>query len=130
MSAPAEKHLEMIQAVVSRLSSNSFAYKGWTVTVAAGLIAFLVGKESRLLPAGLYPIIAFWFLDSHSLSLERAFRRLYDASRLGRSDAYSMSIQPYRKPIRDQINSMLSLTQLTFYLSTGVCVYIIQELHK
>lgn len=32
-------HLEMIQAVITRMAGNSFARKGWAVTLVAGLFA-------------------------------------------------------------------------------------------
>jgi hypothetical protein len=34
------KHLEFVQAVISRLATNSFLFKGWAITLAAGLSAF------------------------------------------------------------------------------------------
>ena len=32
-------HLQMIQGVISRMASNSFALKGWAVTLVAGIFA-------------------------------------------------------------------------------------------
>jgi len=29
------KHLEMIQAVIARMATNSFMFKGWAVTLVA-----------------------------------------------------------------------------------------------
>jgi len=112
----------MIQAVISRLANNSYAYKGWAITVAAGLVAFLAAKHGNLILASLYPICAFWFLDAHSLALERSFRRLYDDARKGEVEEYSMSIDEIRRPFIDQIDAMLSITMLIFYLSAGVFV--------
>lgn len=39
------KHLEMIQNVISRMARNSFALKGWAVTLIAGIFA-LAGKDT------------------------------------------------------------------------------------
>lgn len=33
------KHLEMIQGIINRMASNSFALKGWSVTLVAGIFA-------------------------------------------------------------------------------------------
>ena len=33
------KHLDMVQAIIARLSTNSFALRGWSVTLIAGLFA-------------------------------------------------------------------------------------------
>ena len=117
-----EKHLEFIQAVVNRLAANSFAYKGWAITVTAGLVAFLSQGRAEFLPAAAYPIIAFWYLDSHQLALERAYRKLYDAAREGDIDIYAMGLAGYRRPLRDQIDAMLSAVGLVFYGSAAVFV--------
>ena len=39
------KHMEMIQGVINRMASNSFALKGWTVTLVAGIFA-LASKDA------------------------------------------------------------------------------------
>ena len=126
MSAP-EKHLELIQAVISRLAGNSYAYKGWAITVAAGLVALLADKHPNLLAAALYPLAGFWFLDGHSLALERAFRRLYENALEGKASPYSMSLSGIRRPIIDQINAMLSGSLLTFYASSLIFVLVIER---
>lgn len=118
-------HLQMIQAAITRLATNSYAYKGWAVTITAALVAFLIGKNTGALIAGLYPILAFWGLDAYNLSLERAFRRLYDAAREDGVPVYSMNIAPFRKPFADQVAAMLSTSMLLFYVSAIVCVCVI-----
>jgi hypothetical protein len=76
------KHLEMIQAVVARLASNSFLIKGWAVTVSGAFLGFAIGnKEWALAVAGLLPILLFWWLDGYFLRAERMFRDLHDAVR-------------------------------------------------
>ena len=42
------RHLELIQGVVNRLSSNSFMLKGWAVTLVAGIFV-LAGKDTEKL---------------------------------------------------------------------------------
>jgi len=94
------KHLEMIQGVVNRLAGNSFAMKGWSVTLVSALIAIAVDKsDGRFAFAALLPATAFWILDGYFLWQERLFRKLYDAVRLGQrknpEDAFSMNVAPY-----------------------------------
>jgi hypothetical protein len=88
------KHLELIQSVISRLASNSFALKGWSVTVTAALLA-LAAKESNLGfgVVAFYPAVAFWGLDAYYLRQERRFRALYDAVRLGQTES-SFTMDP------------------------------------
>jgi hypothetical protein len=40
------KHLEFIQGVISRMASNLFLLKGWTITLIAALFA-LAAKDSK-----------------------------------------------------------------------------------
>src|SRR2546428_5572109 len=76
------KHLEMIQAVVSRLAGNSFSIKGWSITLVSALFA-LAAKDAnaRYAALALLPALCFWGLDAYYLRQERLFRKLYDAVR-------------------------------------------------
>lgn len=79
------KHMEMIQAVITRLAGNSFLVKGWAVTIATALLGFAVSRnESRLAWIALAPVLLFWWLDAYYLYAERLFRGLYEQVR--RSD--------------------------------------------
>ena len=73
------KHLELVQGVINRLSTNSFLLKGWSVVLVSALFALSV-PESR--PAFAYlayiPAIVFWGLDGYFLKQERLFRKLYE----------------------------------------------------
>ena len=62
------KHLEMIQGVINRLSTNSFLLKGWSVVLVAALFA-LAAPESRAAFVYLAYISAFvlWGLDGYFL---------------------------------------------------------------
>jgi hypothetical protein len=76
------KHLELIQAVISRLGSNGFLVKGWALTVAGIFFGFTVGSRNwQLGVASILPTIFFWGLDAYFLRAERLFRRLYDRVR-------------------------------------------------
>jgi hypothetical protein len=72
------KHLEFIQGAISRMAQNSFLFKGWAITVAAGLSAF-GGATSRdgLLAVALASTLMFWCLDGYYLWLERGFIALH-----------------------------------------------------
>lgn len=38
-------HLEMIQNVITRMNSNSFLLKGWSITIFVGLFTFCKYKR-------------------------------------------------------------------------------------
>lgn len=73
------KHLEFIQAVISRMATNSFLFKGWAITIAAGLAAFAaVESRTALLVLALASTVMFWGLDGYYLWLERCFINLHN----------------------------------------------------
>ncbi|MBO5033167.1 MAG: hypothetical protein J6D08_15055 [Lachnospiraceae bacterium] len=77
MEEPKMRYLEMIQEVISRMANNSFALKGWTVTLTAGIFTLsgdAIGTNFWIL---FLPIIIFWGLDAFYLSKERSYRSLY-----------------------------------------------------
>jgi hypothetical protein len=98
MSADKAKHLEFVQSAISRMATNSFVLKGWTVTLVAALFA-LAAKDSnrRFALLALFPALTFWGLDAYYLRQERLFRNLYDklrglsAEEYEKADPFSMS---------------------------------------
>lgn len=79
MSDEKMKHLEFIQNIITRMNSNSFQIKGWTVTLVAALLAlFTYTGKNFLLLVCLLPAAVFWFLDAWYLCQERRFRALYN----------------------------------------------------
>ena len=82
MEASKVKHLEMIQGVVNRLAGNSFALKGWSVTLVSALLALAAaGGQVAFGVIAFLPAVAFWVLDGYFLRQERLYRRLYDSVR-------------------------------------------------
>ncbi len=73
------KHLELIQGVVNRLSTNSFLLKGWSVTLVSALFALSAGDSNPAFVFLAYiPAFVFWGLDGYYLWEEKKFRKLYD----------------------------------------------------
>lgn len=90
MTSPAElrlQHLQFIQDVINRLAQNSFAVKGWSITLSAGIFTFLLSQDptKQVHPIAylivIIPSVVFWLLDAYYLQQERLFRCLYDAAR-------------------------------------------------
>jgi hypothetical protein len=74
------KHLELIQAVITRMAGNSALIKGWSVTLSSALIGWAAANNAHIEYAalGLFPPVFFAVLDGFYLRQERLFRRLYD----------------------------------------------------
>lgn len=73
------KHLEFIQKVITRMNTNSFQIKGWSVTIVSAILAIYAStKDHYVILVGTFPTVIFWFLDTYYLTQERKFRGLYD----------------------------------------------------
>ena len=118
-------HLEMIQAVITRMASNSFALKGWAVTLVAGLFA-LSGKDANQFYylVTYIPIVVFWYLDAYYLCQERMYRNLYEKVRKLDEDKIDFSMNAAAKEFQTDkttvANCFLSKTILGFYLPLAV----------
>jgi hypothetical protein len=82
--APAESpaliaHLNMLQAVVTRLAGNSAQCKTWCVAIVSALFG-LAGatKSGRIAAAAIIPILVFGFVDAAYLANEKAYRDVYN----------------------------------------------------
>jgi len=71
-------YLQLLQEPISRMSSSSAIFKGFSAAILAGL-ASASFKEISIgaLFLGLLPIISFLFLDVYYLSLERKLKYRY-----------------------------------------------------
>lgn len=79
-----EKHLDYLQAIITRHNTNSFMLKGWTITLLSALLALSGAiKEPNITLIALMPIIIFWCLDAFYLSNERCFIDLFNCSSIG-----------------------------------------------
>ncbi|MFG0904925.1 hypothetical protein [Photobacterium damselae] len=73
------KHLEFIQAIITRMNTNSFQIKGWCITIVSALLAVYASNKNELFVLiAIAPTFIFWLLDSYYLSQERKFRGLYN----------------------------------------------------
>jgi len=120
------KHLEFVQTAINRMASNSFLLKGWTITLAGGLLV-LSFKEAdrRYLYISLMVIALFWMLDGYYLSLERNFIRLYNHVRqeTGATD-FSMSISAFSHKWA-WLRCTMSRTLLLFYGGLGAVTLVV-----
>jgi hypothetical protein len=74
------KHLEMIQAAVSRMASQCATLKNYCVTISVALAGFAITLQRPVVALlTLVPILSFAFLDARYVQLERRFRERFDA---------------------------------------------------
>ena len=112
------KHLELIQGVINRFSTNSFLLKGWSVVLVSALFA-LSANDSNIcfIFLAYIPVIVFWGLDGYFLSMERLYRKLYEMVRLkDESDVdFSMNAKILNTKKHPWISATLSKTLIPFH---------------
>ena len=125
------KHLELIQGIINRMSSNSFMLKGWAVSLVAGIFAIADKDADKMYFLVAYiPVIVFWFLDAYYLGQERLYRSLYDGVRKKKETEIDFSLNPdsiSKKDRTDFLSCLFSQTECGFYcplaiLCTGIII--------
>jgi hypothetical protein len=122
------KEIDLIQSCISRMASNSFLIKGWTISLI-GVVLALIDRQSLTLVTLLliFPVLSFWFLDAYFLRTERQYRELYKwvlDKRSINSHEYLYDLNPDR--FRDNVSNifkiMFSLTLGVFYGFQIFCI--------
>lgn len=109
------KHLEIIQAIIARISTNSFILKGWTITICAGLVAISATLTNQLSLTALFLLLIFWWLDGHFRSLEKKYRALYNDVRVLTHSDFNLDISSYRGWNYNIARCMISKSLLVFH---------------
>lgn len=123
------KHLELIQGVITRLATNSFQLKGWSVVLVSALFALAVpGSRAAFVYLAYIPAIVFWGLDGYFLWQERLYRALYDHVR-AQADAdidFSMDTSRFRGGRgRSWSEATLSRTLLAFHGVLILAIFVV-----
>ena len=128
MSENKVKHLEMIQGVINRLSTNSFLLKGWSVLLVSALVA-LGAKDSNphFVLLAYFPAFIFWALDGYFLRQERLFRALYDKVRAADEAKvdFSMDTSPVASKVPGRASVAWSSTLRAFHGTVTLTILVI-----
>ncbi|AKA68115.1 hypothetical protein [Clostridium scatologenes] len=132
MSEKKIKHLEMIEADITRMASNSFKLKSWSVTLVTGVFALSIKDNKLVYPFIAYiPVVFFWILDTYYLKLERQYRNLFDDVRERVENDIDFSMKILLKHNTKQttfINCFFSSTEVWFYFPCAVFVTVVVAL--
>lgn len=112
------KHLEILQAVISRMAKNSFLLKGWNVVLVSAIFALASTEcKSALVFLAYLPAAMFWLLDAYFLRQERLFRKLYDNVRATSENDidFSMDAAPFKTEVASWLRVAFSRTLLLFH---------------
>ena len=128
-SVAVQKHLQIMQDVISRMAENSRSCKVWCVTLVAAVLVLVARTgEPRHALIALVPTALLYLMDAYYLMLERGFRKSYDSfvdrlhvEQLATSDLYAV-IGCGSKVRRFLWALFLSLSVLPFYLVVVVTI--------
>lgn len=98
------KHLDYIQAVVTRQSAASASTKGWLLPIVTATFGFALTQNSWPLAAlGMVAVALFAYLDANYLRSEKQFRRLYNtvARSSRRVPMFTLDPVDAEEPLRD-----------------------------
>ena len=113
------KHLEMTQAVINRLGSNSFLLKVWSMTVIVTTMVLIARYDMQnpcIVLAVMFPVLGFWILDGYFLWQERLFRQVYDEVRVQSDTDFKMDVMKHMdKPKGSWLSAVFSVTLVIFY---------------
>lgn len=122
----------MILSIIQRMASNSFALKGWAVSLVAGIFILASNDTDKMYFLVAYvPVVVFWGLDAYYLLQERLFRSLYNKVRILKDEKIDFnmdtSLPEFYKNKNTYLNCLFSRTELWFYLplallSTGIII--------
>lgn len=127
-------HLQMLQNIIDRFSSNSFTLKGLCFTLMIGMLSFY--KESLLWSVISIINLIFWFLDSYYLRQERYYRVIYNAVCLFREEEIDFFMgskeandkYPYKKDSLIKVMFSISMLPYIIIFTIGV-IYLIIKLY-
>jgi hypothetical protein len=129
-SPSVQAHLQIIQAVISRMAGNSSSCKAWCITLVSAILVVIAdkGKPDYAFLA-LLPALLFFALDTYYLALEKAFRNSYNsfvsklhASGVSPHDLYV--VQPGGNTIRNHLKAVGSFSIWSFYSSLAILIAI------
>jgi len=127
------KHLEFIQNIITRMNSNSFLIKGWSITLISALFA-LAAKDANinyvLITYVVIPV--FWLLDGFFIATERQYRDLYNSVILKKEVDidFSLDASSFNKGRNTWLGGVFSKTLIPFYLISISTTLIIMFLIK
>ena len=125
-------HLQMLQNIINRFSSNSFTLKGLCFTLIIGMLSFY--KESLLWLVILIINLTFLFLDSYYLRQERYYRAIYNKVCLFDEENIDFFMgskeennkYPYKKDLLFKVMFSVSMLPYIIIFSIGVTYLIIK----
>ena len=133
-SPSVQAHLQIIQAVISRMAGNSSSCKTWCITLVSAILVVIADKgKPDYAYIALIPALLFYALDTYYLVLEKAFRNSYNsfvsklhADGVAPKDLYI--VNPSGKPWINLLQALRSFSIWGFYISLVIMIRITRQI--
>jgi hypothetical protein len=126
------KHLEMLQALITRMATYGVTFKSYCITVTTAVIGFAFTLHKPAVAAlALLPVIAFAIADANYLLVERRFRQVFDVVRAQSWDVMpTFEMNPNTVPDQTFSSAITSWSIVWFYtpLAIGVVLAVLGAL--
>ncbi len=111
------KHLELIQNIITRMNTNSFQIKGWSITITSALLALYASNNTAtFILIAIAPTLLFWLLDTYYLWQERKFRGVYnDVAELTQINTIRLFEMPIQKYVTGKYNYFRVMWSITIW---------------
>lgn len=116
-------YLTMIENVISRMTTNSFLIKGWTITMISAILTLAVSKKLnyKVYVIAVVVNIAFCFIDCFYLRTERLYRNMYNGvltlkNNLEQIAFFDLDAKKYKDKNTKPINVFISWPICPLYL--------------
>ena len=123
------KFLEFIQAIITRMNTNSFQTKAMCIAIISALFAiYATTQNPRIILIAFIPLVICCLLDSYYLWQERKFRALYGEAIKKNSKIKDFDLgafDNYHKGLLSYLNTFLSISIWLFYALLGVFSFIL-----
>jgi len=123
-STAVQSYLNILQAIINRMATNSANCKTWCVTLVSAILVIIADKgKADYIWITLIPVLLFFFLDAYYLGLERDFRSLYNTfirnihtGNVSVDEVFTISVDgSFTHTASLVASSMLSLSIFPFY---------------
>lgn len=113
------KHLDFIQATITRMSAASTTTKSWMMPVVTATYGYALTQNANSIAwLGVGATVLFAYLDANYLRAEHRFRRLYDAVAEGdlKVAAYSLNFTPFEAAVNSNRKNSKIRSWISKYL--------------
>lgn len=132
-SASVQAHLQILQAIIQRMATNSTSCKAWCITIVSAILVLIADKgKPNLALLAFLPTFLFLALDAYYLALEKAFRSSYNSfvrklhsSELKLDDLFS--VIPRGDMTKHQIEALKSFSVWGFYGALAILVVVTKQ---